>query len=310
MIKAHGTASRSDLHAQITDAILSTIQEDSGQWRLPWRRDDGSMGLPQNALTNKEYNGINIVSLWVQAQKRRFSTALWASYKQWQELGAHVRRGEKASQVVFYKTIEVETSVGDSGDDGKRLIAKSYSVFNASQVDGYILPTAPDPLPAIERLAAVDRFIDATQARITEGGDRAYYNRASDHITMPDEYRFTGTATIDRREAYYSVKLHELSHWTGHETRLNRVFGKRFGDQAYAAEELVAELATAFLCAELRITQTTPPDHAQYLANWLILLKSDNRAIFSAAAKASEAARYLRELQVPEPSRPTLHGTR
>jgi antirestriction protein ArdC len=308
MSKFNGT-SRTDLHAQITQTIISSIEENSGEWRLPWRRDDGSMGLPQNALTNNSYNGINILSLWAQAQKRGFLSALWASYKQWQELGAHVRRGEKASQVVFYKTIEVETGVEDSGDDGKRLIAKSFSVFNASQVDGYILPTPPDPLPPIERLAAADRFIDATQARITECGDRAYYNRAQDQITMPDEHRFTGSATMDRREAYYSVKLHELSHWTGHETRLNRVFGQRFGDQAYAAEELVAELATAYLCAELGITQTTPPDHAHYLANWLTLLKSDNRAIFSAASKASEAARYLKDLQVPEPLRPPLRST-
>ena len=165
------------------------------------------------------------------------------------------------------------------------------------------------PLPPIERMAAVDLFIEATQARMIEAGDRAYYDRKNDHIVIPDEHRFTGTATMDRREAFYSVKLHELSHWTGHETRLNRTFGKRFGDQAYAAEELVAELATAFLSAELGISQATPPDHAHYLGQWLQLLKSDNRAIFTAAAKASEAASFLKSLQAPGPERPPLRTT-
>jgi antirestriction protein ArdC len=295
---------RADLHAQITESILSAIEDNSGEWRMPWRQE--ALQLPHNALTKNAYNGINILSLWAQAKKRGFPLSLWASYKQWQELGAQVRRGEKSSHVMFYKAIEVEPNAEDETDDGKRLVAKSFAVFNVAQVDDYALPPEPDALPPVARMAAVDRFIESTQARIIEAGDRAYYDRINDHIVIPDDHRFIGTATMDRREAYYSVKLHELSHWTGHETRLNRTFGKRFGDQAYAAEELVAELATAFLSAELGISQTTPPDHAHYLGKWLQLLKSDNRAIFTAAAKASEAATFLKSLQAPGPERPPL----
>lgn len=306
-MKACKAAPRADLHAHITESILSAIEDDSGEWRMPWRQE--ALQLPHNALTKNTYNGINILSLWAQAKKRGFPLSLWASYKQWQDLGAQVRCGEKSTQVVFYKAIEIEPNAEDETDDGKRLIAKSFAVFNVAQVDDYAAPMLPDPLPPVERMAAVDRFIEATQARIIEAGDRAYYDRKNDHIVVPDEYRFTGTAIMDRREAYYSVKLHELSHWSGHETRLNRIFGKRFGDQAYAAEELVAELATAFLSAELGITQTTPPDHARYLGQWLQLLKSDNRAIFTAAAKASEAAAFLKSLQAPGPDRPPLRTT-
>ena len=204
---------RADLHAQITESILSAIEDDTGEWRMPWRQE--ALHLPHNALTKNTYNGINILSLWAQAKKRGFPLSLWASYKQWQELGAQVRGGEKSSQVVFYKTIEVETDpdAGDLRDDGRRLIAKSFAVFNVAQVDDYALPSEPDALPPVERMAAVDRFIEATQARIVEAGDRAYYDRKSDHIVVPDEHRFIGTATMDRREAYYSVKLHELSHY-------------------------------------------------------------------------------------------------
>lgn len=298
---------RADLHAQITESILSAIEDNSGEWRMPWRQE--ALHLPHNALTKNTYNGINILSLWAQATKRGFPLSLWASYKQWQDLGAQVRGGEKSSQVVFYKSIEVDPDAENSSDDGKRLIAKSFAVFNVAQVDDYAPPPEPDPLPPIKRMAAVDLFIEATQARMIEAGDRAYYDRKNDHIVIPDAHRFTGTATMDRREAFYSVKLHELSHWTGHETRLNRTFGKRFGDQAYAAEELVAELATAFLSVELGISQATPPDHAHYLGQWLQLLKTDNRAIFTAAAKASEAVAYLKSLQGPAPQRPPLRTT-
>jgi antirestriction protein ArdC len=139
--------------------------------------------------------------------------------------------------------------------------------------------------------------VGATCARIDHGGDRAFFRPSTDHIQMPSEDAFCGTATLSRDQGYYATLLHELTHWSGAKHRLNREFGKRFGDKAYAAEELVAEIGAAFLCAELQITQEIRPDHAQYLAQWLELLKSDPRAIFIAAAKAVRSCRLFKAFQ-------------
>lgn len=158
------------------------------------------------------------------------------------------------------------------------------------------MPETPQSLGPVERIARADRFVAATDATIHHGGDRAFYAFASDHIQMPDQGLFTGTTTMTRSEGYYATLVHKLVHWSGAKHRLAREMGKRFGDAAYAAEELVAEIGAAFLCAELGNTQEVRPDHAQYLANWLKLLKSDSRAVFLAAARASEAAGYLRSL--------------
>jgi antirestriction protein ArdC len=252
--------------------------------------------MPVNALTKNAYNGINIVSLWVAAEVKQYVSPVWATYKQWLELGAQVRAGEKSSLVIFYKEFDAEPDPEDASDDGKRRVARASRVFNAGQVDGYQAPAAPEPLGPIARIAAADRFVSACGARIEHGGERAYYRSSSDHIQMPSEGAFCGTQTMNRSEGYYATLLHELTHWTGASHRLDRTFGRRFGDQAYAAEELVAEIGAAFLCAELQITQAVRPDHAQYLAQWLGLIKSDSRAIFAASAKASEAAAYLKRL--------------
>jgi antirestriction protein ArdC len=293
------TAPRRDIHAEITGKLIAAIEADPGRPSIPWRRSGKPLFMPENAQTGKAYNGINIVSLWVAAECLGYSAPVWATYRQWSELGCQVRKGEKSSLVVFYKEYETDPNPDDSDDDGKRRVARASSVFNAAQVDGYTRPDAPQPLGPIERLLAVDRFIAATGARVEHGGDRAYYRPSTDHIQMPDEGQFCGTETMTRSEGYYAVLTHELTHWTGASARLGRDMGKRFGDAAYAAEELVAEIASAFLCSELGITQDTRADHAQYLANWLTLLKSDSRAIFTAAAKASEAVAYLKKLQLP-----------
>jgi antirestriction protein ArdC len=166
---------------------------------------------------------------------------------------------------------------------------------------GFEPPAKPDPLPPIERLAAAERFFAATAADVRHGGDRAYYNRAGDFIQMPDEALFTGTATMTRSEGYYATLGHEHIHRTGAEARLNRNFGKRFADDAYVAEELVAEIGSAFLCAELGISQDVRPDHAHYLAHWLQLLKSDSRAT---SPRAAEAVDYLKTLQAATAAEP------
>lgn len=287
---------RKDIYSEITSQLIAAIESDPGKPSLPWRRSSGPLFMPVNALTNNPYNGINIVSLWVAAEVKAYTTPIWATYRQWTELGAQVRKDEKSSLVIFYKEFDADPDPDDASDDGKRRVARASRVFNAAQVDGFVSAQEPQPLGPVERIAAADEFVSATGARIEHGGERAYYRPSSDHIQMPDEDAFCGTATMSRSEGYYATLVHELTHWSGAKHRLDRTMGKRFGDQAYAAEELVAEIGAAFLCSELGITQEVRADHAQYIVQWLKLLKDDSRAIFAAAAKASEAAAYLKRI--------------
>ena len=296
MSGSHRTQRR-DIHAEITNQLIASIEADPVAPSMPWRRSSAPLFMPVNALTQKPYNGINVVNLWVAAELLGHGSPVWATYKQWSELGAQVRKGEKSSLVIFYREYDAAPDPDVEDDDGKRRVARSSCVFNAAQVDGYAMPDAPVSLGTVERIEAVDRFVRATAAMVEHGGERAFYRPSTDHIQMPDAGLFCGTETMSRSEAYYAVLVHELTHWTGAKNRLDRVLGKRFGDQAYAAEELIAEIGSAFLCAELGITQDVRYDHAQYLAQWLRLMQSDSKAIFTAAARASEAVAYLKGLQ-------------
>ena len=232
-------------------------------------------------------------------QKRTgYGSGFWATYRQWRELEAQVRKGERASLIVFWKELEREVEDEETGERERKktLFARASWVFNADQVDGWAPPAAPER-NLVQALDRAEAFTAATRADIRHGGDRAYYRRSSDHVQIPDRERFTGSATSTPTETYYATLLHELTHWTGHESRLDRDLSGRFGNEAYAMEELVAELGAAFLCADLSITNTPRPDHAAYIGNWLEVLKQDKRAIFTAARKASQAADYLASLQ-------------
>jgi antirestriction protein ArdC len=315
--------SRLDVHEAITAKIVAAIEAGAGEFVMPWHRPGVAFSIPKNALTEKAYRGSNVLSLWIDADDKKFEHQLWATYKQWDELGAQVRKGEKGSLIVKYgewvpqnaATATVKDAASgddaDGDDNGKRLYAKAAWVFNVGQVDGYaIAPIVPRPDLTV-RLAHVDAFIAATGAEFREGGQRAFYRHRDsrgegDFIQMPERTLFTGTATSTPTESYESTRLHELSHWVGAEHRLNRTFG-RFGDNAYAFEELVAELSAAYLCAGLEITNTPRIDHAQYLANWLTVLKSDTKAIFTAASLATRAVDHLYGLQ-PTPDAPVTDG--
>jgi antirestriction protein ArdC len=178
------------------------------------------------------------------------------------------------------------------------MFARASRVFNADQVDGW-RQSRPAPTALAEILPEVEATIEATGAAIVEAGDRAFYDRRADRIHVPDRHRFAGTATSTPTESFYATLLHELTHWSGAKERLDREFGERFGDDAYAFEELVAELGSAFLCADLRIANDPRPDHAAYVSHWLEVLKRDRRAIFTAARLASQAADYITGLSVP-----------
>jgi antirestriction protein ArdC len=290
------TKSSFDLYAHVTNTIVAAIEAGGTSFSLPWQRTGLGEILPINAATCQAYNGINIVSLWATAMDRGYERGLWATYRQWISLGAQVRKGERGSCVVFYKQYEVEPDQDDTDDDGLRRFARASFVFNATQVDGFELPGIPD-LPPVERLQRAESLIAQSGAIVEHGGEQAYYSRSRDCIHMPDERLFAAEDASKRSEDYYAVLFHELTHWTGVENRLDRLLGKRFGDHAYAMEELVAELGSAFLCGSLSITPQPRADHAGYIAHWLDAMKADKRAIFSAAAKASEAVAYLRGLR-------------
>lgn len=294
MLKKENTERR-DIYADITNQLITSIEEGPGTLTLPWRRPSGQLLMPVNVLTGKSYNGINVVSLWVAAGLRGYDAPIWGTYRQWSERGAQVRKGEKSSLVVFYKEYESDPNPEDADDNGKRRVVRASYVFNASQVEGFEVPPSQTSLGPIERIEGADRFALNTGADIRHGGDRAFYAPDTDHVQMPDEGLFTGSETLTRSEGYYATLIHELVHWTGPKKRLDRDMSGRFGDQAYAAEELVAEIGAAFLCCELGITQELRIDHAQYLVHWLQLLKGDSKAIFTAAAKASQAVSYLKE---------------
>lgn len=297
--KQRGTAmtkERFDIHQHITDQIVSAIERGAGEFRLPWHRTAGNIIRPVNIASKKAYRGINVVALWAYAEASGYTSGTWGTYRQWAEAGAQVRKGEKAAYVVFYKEFEVASEVGDAESE-TRLFARSTPVFAAEQVDGYEPPVIETPAVPMTPIEQAEAFVARTGAQIAHGGTRAFYCPSTDSIQLPPREAFIGSPTSTPAESYYSTLLHELTHWTSAESRCNRQLGKRFGDDAYAMEELVAELGAAFLCADLRITDEPRADHAQYLASWLSVMKADKKAIFTAASKASEAAAYLAGLQ-------------
>lgn len=291
---------RSDVYSRVTARIVNDLESGTRPWLKPWRSSGGAAALSRPLRHNgAPYRGINVLLLWAEAFDRGFSSSVWMTYKQAQSLGGQVRKGETASLVVFADRF-TKTETDARGDEVERQIAfmKGYAVFNVEQIDNlpemYRPPVAtvqPDK-PQVTLSATAEAFFGNTGAAIRHGGDRAFYAPGPDLICLPDPDRFVDA------ESYAATKAHELIHWTGNPTRLDRQFGPAlFGNEAYAKEELVAELGAAFLCADLGITPEPRPDHAAYLASWLQALKNDKRLIFSAAAHAQRAADYLHALQ-------------
>lgn len=303
-----------DIHQRITDQILRMLESAEGSYELPWRQG-ASLRRPVNASTGKRYRGVNVLTLWAAALERGYSSGVWASFNQWTSIGAQVRKGERASYVVFYKPLgshEADETSGDAGDSsgqprGARVVLRSFAVFAAEQVTGFVPPAVPRPALA-ERLKHVDDFVTSTGAEIRESDGDAFYRPLTDTIHMPAMAAFLPTAATSAAENYYSVLLHELVHWSGAPNRCERDILNRFGSQSYAMEELVAELGAAFLCADLAISSAPRPNHAHYLRSWLQVLKDDKRAIFLAASKASQAAAFLESLQPEHPLSPESGG--
>ena len=294
---AANASPRTDVYSRATDKIVADLEKGVRTWLKPWSVEHtaGKIVRPLRA-TGKPYQGINVLMLWSEAVTKGFVCPIWMTYRQASELGANVRKGEHGSPVVYADRIK-RTETSETGEEIENEIPflKGYTVFNCEQIEG--LPaqyySAPaQPLPAAERIAVAETFAVSTGAEVRHGGNRAYYSCSADHVQLPLFESFRDA------ESYYATLLHELTHWTRHEKRLDREFGrKRWGDAGYAAEELVAELGAAFLCADLGITPEPREDHAAYLASWLEVLKNDKRAIFTAAAYAQRAADFLQGLQ-------------
>lgn len=283
---------REDIYTRVTNLIVRAIEEGVTRCRMPWHITGADCFSPINAVSKRPYRGINVLTLWIAAVVKSYETGVWGTYNQWKELGAQVRKEEQATTVVLWKPTEQVAKASDAektDDDGQRhrgLLARGFSVFNAAQVDGFQL-TAQPQLPEGARIRAAEQVLFGVGATIEHGGARAFYDSQSDCIRLPRFDSFRDAV------GYYATLAHELTHWTGAKHRLDRNLANRFGSAAYAAEELIAELGAAFLCAQLGLTVEPRPDHAGYIANWLELLRNDKKAIFTASSKAQQAADWL-----------------
>jgi antirestriction protein ArdC len=288
---------QTDVYEKITASIVEAIEAGCGKFQMPWH----TFGvLPSNAGNKRRYRGINILVLWAAAVQHGYRTQLWATYQQWRELGTQVRQGEKSTAVVFWKFYgeDDETEAGEPDDNSaessrKRCFARAYHVFNADQVDGFSLPEIP-VLPETQRIQQAEMFFRHTGIRIVEAGARAFYDPQSDKIHMPPFSLFK------KSDYFYSTLAHEAIHATGSATRCNRQLGNRFGSELYAAEELIAELGSAFVSAELGLETEPKIDNAPYIQNWLTILKNYRGAIFTAASKAQQAVDWLLSRQSRE----------
>lgn len=297
-------APRADVYTRVTDRIVSDLEKGVRPWMKPWSAGHAADRLPSLPLrcNGTPYRGVNILLLWGESIEKGYSRNTWMTYRQAEELGAHVRKGEHGSLVVYADRF-TKTEANDKGEEVEREIPfmKAYTVFNVEQIEGLPARFCEPATPREEgrKLALIEEaeaFFAATRATFRHGGNRAFYAPAADFIQLPVPEAFRDA------ESYAATKAHELVHWTGHAQRMARAFGKRFGDHAYAFEELVAELGAAFLCAALGVTPEPREDHAAYLAHWLDVLKEDKRAIFSAAAHAQRAADFLHGLATPKRS--------
>lgn len=281
-----------DIYQTITDKIIAELEAGTAPWVRPWSGEADP--FPRNALSQRPYRGINHVLLGMETHCRGYASNQWLTFRQAHQLGAHVRKGERAATIIYYEARmmnkEDTETVADGHAPEKRFIPllKVFSVFNLDQVDG--LPESYQPAPAEFTWDAgpgAEQIITGSSAEIRHQGFKAFYSPSNDLIYLPQPKTFADSA------AYYSTALHELCHWTGATARLGRKLGRRFGESAYAMEELIAELGAAFLSAHCRLDGRL--QHAGYIASWLDVLQRDKRAVFVAAAQAQKAADYLLE---------------
>lgn len=293
-----------DIAAEITAIIIERLEKGVAPWTRPWRTN-GEGGRPLRHC-GTPYTGINNLILWALGDLNGYRSRFWMTLRQANELGAHVRRGERGSISVYYssfKKTETDVATGEAVERNIRFL-RHYVVYNAEQIDGlpaYFYPPAEPSQPASpsEHQAAIEAFFDAVPADVRHGGNSAFYSPTFDYIQMPKPAAFRSM------DFYASTRLHETAHWSGHSSRLARTFGKRFGDKAYSFEELVAEISAGLICAELGLPNELHDSHASYVGHWLGILRADKTAIIHAAAKAEQVYSYLRAFSAAEEARVT-----
>ena len=281
-----------DHYQEVTDRIIAALEAGTPPWRRPWDPDKaGGPAMPRNAATGQRYRGINVLTLGMSGLAFSSADPRWATYKQAEDRGWQVRKGERGTTGYFFKRLEVRDDSKPEGDEDavKRIpLLRAFSLFHASQIDGipdYVPPTIEEaPWRAPE---AAEIILANSGAVIRVGGERAFYSPATDHIQMPPRSAF---ATA---EGFCGTMIHEAGHWTGAESRLNRDLRNRFGSHDYAREELRAEIGQMMVCAELGIADCDFSNNAAYVASWLEKLRSDRKEIFRAAADAQRIADYL-----------------
>ena len=296
----HSNTPRQDVYTRITDKIIADLEKGVRPWMKPWNAEHAAGRITKPLRHNGQpYNGINILMLWSAAVSEGYSAPIWMTFRQAKELGANVRKGEKGELVVYANTVTRTEQDDTTGEELEHTIPfmKGYTVFNVEQIEGlpsHYYQLAEPVLDPVQRISHAEAFFTATGARIGHGGNQAYYTIGADRIQMPPFESFRDA------ESYYATLAHETTHWTRHPSRLDRDFGRqRVGDEGYAQEELVAELGSAFLSADLELTPEVREDHTAYIESWLKVLKNDKRAIFTAAAHAQRAVDYLHGLQQP-----------
>jgi antirestriction protein ArdC len=275
-----------DISQAITDKIIALLERGTTKTGPRWTGSTAA-GLPINARTGEAYHGINVLLLWAEMAVKGYASSRWLTYNQAAGLGGQVRKGEKSVMCVYYQTVE-KNGDGQDDDGEKYFMAKAFWLFNLAQIDG--LPADLTTSATVEDFNAVEaaeQILIKSKALIDYGFDKAFYASSQDKICLPQRERFATP------EIFYATALHELTHWTGHDSRLNRQFGQRFGDDAYAFEELVAELGAAFTVGQLGMVDATIEAHADYVQSWVRVLKSDKRAIFTAASQAAKAADFI-----------------
>jgi antirestriction protein ArdC len=272
------------IYSEITQSIIEQLEAGAVPWVKPWKADSSA---DKNLVSQKPYQGINRLLLGMSSMVKGYSVPVWASYKQWEAIGANVKKGEKGTKIVFYSPVSKENK--QTGDLEKYAVLKTYFVFNAAQVEGIDIVPAEKVTAEFTAVELAEQRIIKTGAAISHGGDAAFYMPSADRIQLPNKSAFDSEAN------YYATAFHELAHWTGSKTRLDRDLDKgRFGNPAYAFEELVAEMGAAFLCQDYGIQGELR--HAGYIQSWLKALRDDSKAVFKAAALAQKAADYLNML--------------
>lgn len=279
------------LYDEVTRKIIAQLEAGRLPWVQPWGRAGGAaLCLPRNGITGRRYSGVNILLLWGAVIEHGYPSQGWLTFKQALAAGGCVRKGERGTSVVyadrFTPRAELERAAREGDAPGKVAFLKRFTVFNLAQCEGLDgVDPEPAPLPERQAIPHAEALIAATGADFRIGGDRAFYSPSHDFVQVPPQPAFGDQIN------YYGAAFHELSHWTGHGSRLDRDQSGVRGGKAYAREELVAEMGAAFLCASLGVVPTVR--HADYIGPWLEVVREDNRAIFRAASQASKAADFL-----------------